>query len=179
MQRVQEDNAVKLRRNGFLCLAGKLHHERHIHLCFLSQRDGQRFGCGVYAGDDYALLDGASGEHVRLADKSALVVQHFKGGQQAKRAVRIEHRLVGAGIDDAVLGGERVVKLVQPLLLVRDHLIREVLGLVLNERPYTVPNGDHALDAVLRRYCGVYRHHATVLAVVDFAVHYGIAEIAN
>ena len=123
------------------------------------------------------LLDGAFGKHIRLADEVALIVQHLQGGQEEVGAVHAEHRAVGAGVDPPVLVHKGVVEGVQLPLLGLNVLVGPVLGLVLNERPHTVPDADQPLDAVGRRHRHLYRVHAAVFPVVHLAVHDGIAEI--
>ena len=128
-------------------------------------------------GDRDPLLDGALGKHIRLADKVALIVQHLQGGQEEVGAVHAERGAVGAGVDPPVLVHKGVVKSVQLPLLGLNVLVGPVLGLVLNERPHTVPYADQPLDAVGRCHGHLYRVHAAVFPVVHLAVHDGIAEI--
>ena len=130
-------------------------------------------------GDRDPLLDGALGEHIRLADKVALVVQHLQRGQEEVGAVYAERGAVGAGVDPPVLVHKGIVEGVQLPLLGLNVLVGPVLGLVLNERPHTVPYADQPLDAVGRRHGHLHRVHAAVLPVVHLAVHDSITEIPH
>ena len=112
MHGIEEDNALQVLEDLLLRFAGQLHHVRHIHLCFFSQRQGQRLRSSIHRSDDDLLLDGALGEHIRLADKIAFIVQDFQGTQKAERTIRRKGRAVGAGVEDAILLGKLVIKLV-------------------------------------------------------------------
>ena len=101
---VQEDDAFQIIVDFRLILARQLHHIGHIHLGLFGQGDRQRFRRRVHMGDNGALLDGSLSEHIRLANKIALIIQHLKGGQEEEGIVHIENGLVGAGVDEAVLG---------------------------------------------------------------------------
>ena len=56
---VEKDNALQIRKDFLLALAGELLHIRHIHLRLFGKADGQGFGGGIHRGNDPALLDGA------------------------------------------------------------------------------------------------------------------------
>ena len=54
-----------------------------------------------------------------------------------------------------------------------------VLRLILNKRPYTVADGDHALDAVFRRHGNLNGVHSAVLSKVELAVYHRIAKVSH
>ena len=60
-----------------------------------------------------------------------------------------------------------------------DFFIGIVLGLILQQRPHTVPQLDHAADSALRRLGYLHRVHAAVFPVVDLTVHQCIGEVAD
>ena len=60
-----------------------------------------------------------------------------------------------------------------------DLLIGIVLGLIFQQRPHTVPQLDHTLDAALSGLGYLHRVHAAVFTVVDLLVHQCIGKIAD
>ena len=179
VQGIQEDDALQILRDLLLRLAGESRHVFHIHPCLFSQREGQRLGGGVHGGDDNVLLDRPLAEHIRLADKDALVVQNLQGRQQTGRAVVREGGAVGAAVEIAVGLHEVVIEVIQGRLLVPDGRIGVVLRLVLDQAADAVADGDHALDSVLGGEGHVHGVHDAVLAVVELSVHQSKAEIAD
>ena len=79
--------------------------------------DSQGFGSGVHRSDGTGLLDGPLGEHIGLALQFAVLVQHFQRAQQIVGGIVGKGQTVAPVIDEAVFGGERVVQLIEPLLL--------------------------------------------------------------
>ena len=69
--------------------------------------------------------------------------------------------------------------MIELLLLCGNHGVRIVFGLVLNEQPHGIPDGDQALDAVGSGHGHVHRRHAAVFAVVEFSIHQRIGEVAD
>ena len=63
--------------------------------------------------------------------------------------------------------------------MVFDLFFGIVLGLVLQQRPHTVPQLDHAADSALAGLGYLHRGHAAVFAVVDLSVHHGVGKIAD
>ena len=179
IQRIQKDDTAEIVADFLLRFVAQLHHIIHIHMRFLCQRNGQCLGGSIHMGDFHALLDRAPGEHIRLADKIALIVQHLQRGQQEIGVVRIEHRFIGTGVDDAVLCAECVVQRVQPCLLRLNHGIGVILRLIGDELAHALPDADQALDPALSGDGGIDRCHAAVFPVVDLSVYESIAEIAD
>ena len=81
------DHAGQLVDDFFLALAAELRHEGQIHSGALPDGHGEGFTGGVHAGNGGMLLDGALGEHIRLALQIAVIVQHFQRTQQVIGAV--------------------------------------------------------------------------------------------
>ena len=177
--RVTEDDAVQVLQDGLLRLPGEPHHEGHIHLGLLGQGDGQSLRGGVHGGDDHLLLDGTLGEHIRLAGKPALVVQHLQRGKQTGGAVVGKGGLVGAGVESAIGFDKGVIQPVQLFALRDNHFLRVVLGLVLNEPPHGVPDANHALHPVRAGEGQLHRSHDAVLPVVELPLDQGIAEVSD
>ena len=178
VQRVAEDYAAKVICDLLLRFARKLHHIRHIYLCLFRERKSVGFRCGVYRQHRDLLLDGSLREHIRFANKVALVIQHFQGGKQAVGAVIAECGVVCSGVDKPVFLAELIVEAVQSGLLLLNGFIGIVFRLILDERSYAISNSDHCLDTVFRSHRDFDGIHTAVFAVVNPTVIECIAEIA-
>ena len=128
--------------------------------------------------DHHAPLDGALTEHIRLADKLALIVQDFQGRKQEVGAIQPERGVVGPGGNAPVFPHEHIIECIELPLLRLDVLVRVILGLILDEGTHTVPQTNQALDTALCRAGEGNWGHAAVLSEVHFTVHDGIAVIA-
>ena len=86
---------------------------------------------------------------------------------------------VGSGIDKTVLSGKLVVETVQFGLFCGDEVFREILCLISNQLTDTFPDGDQTFDTTLCCSRYIYRIHAAVFPVIDFALYNGIAEVSH
>ena len=176
---VEENNTLQILEQLLLGFTGKLRHIWHVDSRFF--RKGQSIGLGsrVNRLHRYLLLDGSFGEHICLAEEVALIIQHLQRGKQAVGAVGIESRIVGSCADKPVFLAEVVVEPIEFFLLCLDIGIGIVLRLVLDQRPDTITDGNHAFDAAFGSRGNIHGIHAAVFAVINLAVHHREAEIAH
>ena len=76
--RVVENHAPQLRCQFLRCLAGQAGHIFHVHLCLFRNGEGEGFTGSIHGGDNPVGLDGAFGEHIRLALEIAVIVHNFQ-----------------------------------------------------------------------------------------------------
>ena len=177
--RVQKDNALQVREQTILVLAGELPHIRHIYAGLLPDGQGQRFHRRVHPLGRPVTADGALGEQVGFPLQAALLVQHLQRTQQEVGAILVKGDGVAARINKPIVMGKAVIEVVQLCLLLAYHAIRIVLCLILQQRPHTVPQPDHTSNAALGGLGYLHRIHAAVLAVIELVIHQRIGEIAN
>ena len=178
MHGVEEDHTLQILKQLLLGFTGKLRHIWHVDSRFFRKGQGVGLGSRVNRLHRYLLLDGSLGEHICLAEEVALIVQHLQRGKQAVGAVGIESRIVGSCADKPIFFAEIIIEAIEFFLLCLDIGIRVVLRLVLDQRPDTVSDSNHALDAAFGSRGNIHRIHAAVFTVIDFAVHHREAEIA-
>ena len=176
---VEEDHTLQILKQLLLGFTGELRHIWHVDSRFF--RKGQSIGLGsrVNRLHRYLLLDGSFGEHICLAEEVALIVQHLQRGKQAVGAVGIESRIVGSCADKPIFFAEIIIEAIEFFLLCLDIGIGIVLRLVLNQRPDTITDGNHAFDAAFGSCGNIHGVHAAVFTVIDFTVHHREAEIAH
>ena len=76
--RISENRARQFIRDFLLRLTAKLRHERHIYLCFLSDRECQGFAGRVYRGNRLRLADRSFGKNIGKPFEILLLVQNFQ-----------------------------------------------------------------------------------------------------
>ena len=122
--------------------------------------------------------DGPLGEHIRLAFQVAFFVQLLQRTEQEIRAVIGKGQGIGAGVDKPVFCG---VAVVQPVQLGLGRLNRGIgdktVHLLSDELLHTVPQLDHAFDALAGGGVQVWLYHDAVFAVVHFSIHNGVGVI--
>ena len=150
MHRITEDDALQVLEQLRFRFAGQRGHILHIHFCLFAYRQGEGFRGGIHTGDGGVLLDGALGEKVRLALHLSLV-HHFQRAKQIIGIVRRKSQGVAPAVEDVIFLRVGVVKLVQLLLFHIDGKGVAVPHLQVDETLHTVPQLNHALDALL---CG-------------------------
>ena len=123
--------------------------------------------------------DGALGEHIRLAFEIALLVQYLQRTQQEIAGILPKGKAVATAGQQAVFLRVLVVEGIELRLLLLNILIGIALSLVVNESAYTIPEGNHATDAVLRRHGNLNGIHAAVFPEVYLTIDDGITEIAH
>ena len=80
--RVQKDDALQVREQGILVLAGELPHIRHIYAGFLPDGQCQCLHRRFYSFGRPVAADGAFGEQVGFPLQAALLIQHLQRTQQ-------------------------------------------------------------------------------------------------
>ena len=117
---VMENHAGEIGYNFILIFAGELCHIRQINSGMFRDGNGKRFAGSIYCGNGGMLLDGALGEHIRLAFQPAVIVQHFQRTQKVVGRIVRKGKPVGTVIDKTIFCGELVVKPVELVLLPDD-----------------------------------------------------------
>ena len=130
-------------------------------------------------GDLNLLPDGAPGEHVRLALKLALLVQHLQRAEQVIGGIIRKGAGIATAVDQPEARGERVIPGVQLLLKGGKRSVINVFHLRLDELIHALTQAHHALDALPGRRIQVGLHHDGVLPVVDLAVHQGVGIVPD
>ena len=88
--RVQKDDALQVREQGILVLAGELPHIRHIYAGFLPDGQSQCLHRRIYSIGRPVAADGALGEQVGFPFQAALLIQHLQRTQQEIGAILIK-----------------------------------------------------------------------------------------
>ena len=174
---VEKDDTRKIGVQLFLALAGQSRHIFHIHLGFLSDGKCQGFACRIHAVNGNIGLNGAFMEHICLAFKLALFVQHLQGAKQKIGVVVAEHGGIGTAVDAPVLFDKGIVFDIQTLLQNLDVSVVLVFKLGFDQSSCGFPKPDHPLDAVLPRYRGFHGCHDAVLSVIDLTAHKRVREV--
>ena len=64
-------------------------------------------------------------------------------------------------------------------IILVDHLVRVILGLVFDQMADTVPDADQSFDPAFRGDRSIYRRHSAVFPVIHLAVYQREAEISD
>ena len=179
MHGVEENNTLQILKQLLLGFGGELRHIWHVDSRFFRKRQSIGLGSRVNRLHRYLLLDGSFGEHICLAEEVALIIQHLQRGKQAVGAVGIESRIVGSCADKPIFFAEIIIEAIEFFLLCLDIGIGIVLRLVLNQRPDTITDSNHAFDAAFGSRGNIHGIHAAVFTVINLAVHHREAEIAH
>ena len=123
--------------------------------------------------------NGALGEHICLAFEISLLIQHLQRTQQEIAGILAKGKAVASTGKKTVLFRIVIVQRVEPCLLLLNVLIGVAFGLVVNKPAHTIPESNHAADAVLRRNGKLHGIHATVFPEVHLPVHDSVAEIPH
>ena len=76
--RISENRTCQFIRDLLFRFTAKLHHKRHIHLCFFSNGKCQGFTGSIHRGDGFRLTDGALGENIGQPFEILLLIQNFQ-----------------------------------------------------------------------------------------------------
>ena len=107
-------------------LIGSTHQTCHIlqvHAGLLANGHRQGLHRRVHAGDGLPVLDGALGEHIRLALQISFIVQHFQGTQKRVGGILFKGPPVAQAAQQAVFFRESVIKAVELGLLRLDFIV--------------------------------------------------------
>ena len=129
--------------------------------------------------DAALLLDRPPGEHIRFPQQLVIIIEDFERAEQVVGGIRRKHKAVGPVIDEAEARREAVIQSIQLLLKLLNLPVAVLIELCVDQLANLIPQGNHALDALLRCLIQVGLHHAAVLAVIDGAVDHSIREVAH
>ena len=178
---VLENDALQISHDlrNFLRPAHQTGHVLQVHPGLLPDGHRQGLHCRIHAGDNAAVLDGALGEHIRLALQIAVLIQHLQRTQQGIGGILFKGQLVAQAVQQAVFLGELVVEPVELCLLRVHFIVPGILQLEVDKFPGTVPKGDHALDALGGGLAQFHPCHAGIFAEIEPALMQRVAEIAH
>ena len=193
------DRKVKLRRGNFLrrktaadipvndpgqllyqfllAFSGAFRHKGEIDLRFFRKRYRQRLRSRVHLRHRHIGPDGPLGEHIRLAGKIALVIQHLQRAQQGIAAVVRKGQMIATGAEPPVFPHIGIIQTAKFFLFLPNDLVRMIFHLIGDELAGAVPQRHHAPDPVLGGERQIDRLHAAVDAEIQLAVHRGKAVI--
>ena len=168
---VLEDNALQILHDlrNFLRSAHQTGHILQVHAGLLPNGHRQGLHRRVHAGDGLTVLDGALGEHIRLALQISFIVHHFQRTQQRVGGILFKGPLVAKAVQQAVFLRESVIELVELGLLRLDYIVPGVFQLQINELPGAVPNGDHAHGPLRGGLAQVHGLHAGIFAEIQLS----------
>jgi len=172
---------LQLRNDTFGILAPKqTRHERQIHTGALSDGHRKRFTCRIHMVDLDLAVDGALGEHIRLALQLAgVLVDDLQRTQQAVCGVLLKGALVRRAAQKSVLRGKAVIRSVQFFLRCADRLIRAAVYLEVDQTAGNIADADHPANALCRGFRHLYRLQCGRVLVIQHAVLLGVAEAAD
>ena len=177
---VHIDNATQIVCQFVLGFASKRGHILHIHTGFLSDRDCQSFRGGVNGGYNFARLDCALCEHIRLAFEIVVLIEHFQGAEQIVGAVIGKGEGIATAVDKTVLCCEIVIESVQLSLGLSDSFIGDIsVHLLTDELLHTIPQFNHTFHTLCCCSVKVGLYHAAVFTVINIAVYHGVAVILH
>ena len=174
-----EDDAGQLLNDVLLAFPGQLGHIAEVNPGALPDGHRQRVGRGVHMIDAALLLDRPPGEHIRFPQQLVIIIEDFERAEQVVGGIRRKHKAVGPVIDEAEARREAVIQSIQLLLKLLNLPVAVLIELCVDQLANLIPQGNHALDALLRCLIQVGLHHAAVLAVIDGAVDHSIREVAH
>ena len=125
-------------------------------------------------------LNGAFGEHIRLALEIAVIVHDFQCAQKEIGGIVGECQLVAPAVDKSVLFREAVVEPVQLCLLIPNGRIRD--GFVHLEVDQLMDAGaecQHTLDTLLGSGIQIGSDHDAVFPEINLPIHKGIGEVLH
>ena len=124
LSRYTKDHALQLGGQFVAGLASQLRHIRHIHAGFLRDGDGKGFTGGIHGVHRLVGLDGALGEHIRLAFQLAVLVNDFQRAEQIVAGIIGKGQSVRPVIDKAIFCREAVIEPVQFGLFILNGAVR-------------------------------------------------------
>ena len=129
--------------------------------------------------DAALLLDRPLCKHIRLPQQLVIIIEDFERAEQVVGGIRGKRKAVCTVINEAKACGEAVIQSIQLLLKLLNFPVAVLIELRVDQLAHLIPQGNHPLDALLRRLIQVWLHHAAVLAVIDGAVDHRIREVAH
>ena len=177
--RVFEDNPTQFRLDCIVLVrsAKQIRHIRQIYLATLTNGDCQSFRRGIHAGHSAFRFNGSLGEHIGFAFQVAVLVHIFQRTQEIVRGVVRKCLTVGTVIDKTVLCGKNIIGSVQLSLLALNHIVREVLKLVLNQLIDDTAKLDHAGHTLFCLVIQVNMTHDGVFTEINVTIYHSIGEV--
>ena len=113
--RVFEDNSLQIFYNlrDFFGAAHQGSHIAQIHAGFLPDGYRQCLHSRVHAGNGAVGLDGALGEHIRLALQFPLLVDNLQRAEQRIGGILLKGQLITGTVQQPVFFAERIIEPVQ------------------------------------------------------------------
>ena len=171
------DDPGQLLHQFLLAFSGAFRHKGEIDLRFFRKRYRQRLRSRVHLRHRHIGPDGPFGEHIRLACKIALVIQHLQRAQQGIAAVVRKGQMVATGAEPPIFFHIGVIQTAKFFLLPPNDLVRVVFHLIGDELAGAVPQRHHTPHPVLGGERQIDRLHAAVDTEIQLAVHRGKAVI--
>jgi len=178
LSRYTEDHALQLGSQFVAGLIGQLRHIRHIHTGSLRDGDSKGFTGGIHGVHRLVGLDGALGEHIRLAFQLAVLVNDFQRAEQIVAGIIGKGQSVRPVIDQAIFCRKAVIEAVQFRLFILDGAVRcGGVHLQINELLDTFPQPHQSFYTGFGCGIQVRAHHAAVFTEIYSAVHHGVGVI--
>ena len=125
-------------------------------------------------------LDGALGEHIRLALQLSVLVDDFQRTEQVIGRIVCIGQAVCTVIDETVFGRKAVIELVQFRLLFPNGAVRNrCVHLKVDQFLHTIPQSHQTFYTGFGSSIEVRAHHAAVFPVVHLPVHNGIGIVLH
>ena len=178
LSRYTEDHALQFSGQFFFCFSGKLAHIAHIHAGFFRDGHRQRFARRIHHSHRLMGLDGALGEHIRLAFQLAVLVNDFQRAEQIVAGIIGKGQSVRPVIDKTIFCREAVIEPVQFGLFILNGAVRcGGVHLQINELLDTFPQPHQPFYTSFGGGIQVRAHHAAVFTEIHSAVHNGVGVI--
>ena len=154
-------------------------HIRQVYFAMLPDGHCQCFTGGIHAGDNTLWPNRPLGKHICLGLEIFILVQILQRAEQIIGAVIIEQAGIFLVVDQTVFCSKRIVGIIQLCLRCLDILVREVIQLLVDQLVDDLPQFHHASHTAFGVVGQFNLCHDGVLAVVDFTIHHGIAEVLH
>ena len=174
-----EDDACQLLNDVLRAFPGQLGHIAEIHSGSFPDGHRQRVGRGVHMIDAALLLDRPLRKHIRFPQQLVIIIEDFERAEQVVGGIRRKRKAVGSVIDKAVPRGEAVIQSIQLLLKLLNFPVAVLIELRVDQLTHLIPQGNHTLDALLRRLIQVGLYHAAVFTIIDCTVQDRIRKVAH
>ncbi len=178
LSRYTEDHALQFGSQFVAGLIGQLRHIRHIHTGSLRDGDGKGFTGGIHGVHRLVGLDGALGEHIRLAFQLAVLVNDFQRAEQIVAGIIGKGQSVRPVIDKTIFCGKAVIEPVQFRLFLGNGAVwNRCIHLKVDQFLHTISQSHKTFYAGFCCGIQVRAHHAAVFTEIYSAVHHGVGVI--
>ena len=175
-----ENDTFQLLCQVVLGFAGELLHVSHVHTGPFGNGYGQSVAGGIHGQHRLMGLNGSPGEHIRFTLQLAVLVDNLQGAQEVIGRIIRKGQPVCPAVNQAVLRGKRIIKLIQGRLL-RLNLgsCGAAVQLKGNQLPDAIPQANHAFYPCFCRGVQTGPHHPAVLPEVHRSVYQSIGVISH